>query len=198
MVSFPTIERPAINLDAFENLRNKYVRIGIAIAMGIGRQIVRHEIAAHGDVLRNGFAVISRNPRRKVLWRFDPAGGGFNWVAWNRHGCAGASGIRVQQVLANKHLLRGIGGEHIRGVYIGSNGHDLHAGGNLAHPDCDLRISARMNALGHDELSESFGINPDVELTGGRCLNFKSTIRPGRRLAQSLTFSPGIVADELN
>jgi hypothetical protein len=55
-----------------------------------------------------------------------------------------------------------------------------------------------MNALGHDDLSESLGINPDVELTGGRCLDFKSTIRPGSSLAQSLTFAPGIVTDELN
>jgi hypothetical protein len=188
MVSFPNIERSAINLDAFQNLRNKYIRIGIAVAMGIGRQIVRHEIAAHADVLRNGFAVISRNTRRKVLWRFDPAGGGFNRVSGNRHGCAGASGIRVQQVLANKHFLSGIGGEHVPAVYIGSNGHGLHAGGNLAHSDCDLRISARMNALGHDNLSESLGINPDVELTGGRCLDFKSTVGPGSSLAQSLTF----------
>jgi hypothetical protein len=55
-----------------------------------------------------------------------------------------------------------------------------------------------MNALGHDDLSESLGINPDVKLAGERRSDFKLTIRPGNGLAQSLTFSPRIVTAELN
>jgi hypothetical protein len=42
MISFPNFERSAINLDTFENLRNKDVGVGIAIAVGVGRQIVRN------------------------------------------------------------------------------------------------------------------------------------------------------------
>jgi hypothetical protein len=52
--------------------------------------------------------------------------------------------------------------------------------------------------LGNDELSKSLGINPDVELAGGRCSNFEMAIRPRNRLAQYPTRCPGIVTDELN
>src|SRR5208282_4657328 len=66
------------------------------------------------------------------------------------------------------------------------------------HLDCNLGISARMNALGYDDLAKSRGINPDIKLAGGRHYDFEVAIRPGNRLAQSLISSVGIVTDELN
>jgi hypothetical protein len=55
-----------------------------------------------------------------------------------------------------------------------------------------------MNALGHDDLPKSLGINPDVELASGCRSDLELTIRPRNGLAESLTFSTGIVTDELN
>src|ERR1700676_847864 len=76
-------------------------------------------------------------------------------------------------------------------------GEPFYAGGDLPHSECNLGISAPMN-LGNDELSKSLGINPDVELAGGRCSNFEMAIRPRNRLVQYPIRCPGIVTDELN
>src|SRR5271163_4630854 len=67
MIPFPNIERSAIDLDTFQNLGNKYVGIGITVAMCVGRQIIGYEIAADRDVLRNGLPVIPRYAGRKIL-----------------------------------------------------------------------------------------------------------------------------------
>lgn len=55
-----------------------------------------------------------------------------------------------------------------------------------------------MNVLGHDDLSKSLGINPDIELAGGCCSDLEVSIWPGDGLAQNLTGSTGIVTDEMN
>src|ERR1700723_3878194 len=199
MISFPTVECSAIDLDAFQNLWNKYVRGGIAVSARIARQIVRHEVAANCYVLRYGLTVISSHARCKVLWRLEPARSGFDGVAGNRYRGAGPSGIRVQQVFSDKNLLCRIGREHISAVYVGCNGDGFHAGGNLGHLDCNFGISARVLVLNHDDdLSKSLSVNPDVEPVRGRRRDFESAIRPRNCLSQSLTFCTGIMMDELN
>jgi hypothetical protein len=64
--------------------------------------------------------------------------------------------------------------------------------------DSKLGICARKNALGHDDLSKSLGINPNVELASGGSSDLELAVRPRNGLAQSLTFSTGIVPDEPN
>jgi hypothetical protein len=52
--------------------------------------------------------------------------------------------------------------------------------------------------LGYDDLSKSLGINPNVELASGRSSDLELPVRPRNGLGQRLTFSTGIVSDELN
>src|SRR5580704_7715629 len=54
MVAFAHIERAPVYLNATDDLGNKNVRVGVAVAMGIGRQIVGNEIAADLDVRGDG------------------------------------------------------------------------------------------------------------------------------------------------
>src|SRR3984893_2341644 len=103
MISLSDVERAAVDLNAFDRLRNKDVWVGISVAMRICRQIVRHQISADGDELRDRFAVIAGDAGRKVLRSFNSAGGGLDWISGNRNRRSGAAGIRVKQILADKH-----------------------------------------------------------------------------------------------
>ena len=70
MVSLTNIECSAVDLNTLQNLGNEDVGIGIAISMGVRRQIVGHEVRADRDVLGNWFAMISGDTGGKILGRF--------------------------------------------------------------------------------------------------------------------------------
>jgi len=65
MVAFAHVEDAAIGRDRLDDGRNHRVRIGVALAMRVGGQIVRHQVVAHLEVLRDGLAVIARHSRRR-------------------------------------------------------------------------------------------------------------------------------------
>jgi hypothetical protein len=62
----------------------------------VGGQIVGYEVAAYGNVLGDGFAVISGDAGGKLLRRFYAAGGGFDGVSGDGNGRAGTAGIGIE------------------------------------------------------------------------------------------------------
>ena len=106
MVAFPHIECAAIRLHAFDDGRDHDVRVGIAVAVRVGAQIVGHQEAADLDELRDGLAVIAGHARSEILRRLDAARCGLDGQPGNRDRRAGAARIGVQDLLANQNSLR--------------------------------------------------------------------------------------------
>jgi len=134
--------------------------------MGVRRKIVRHQVAAHCNVLRDGLAVVAGHPRSKVLRRLDAAGRGFDRVSGNRYRRAGPSGVGIQQVLTDKDPLRRIRREYIGLVHVGCNRDVFDVRRKRAHADLDLGIAARTNRDGVRDLAKPSSINLDDELSG--------------------------------
>ncbi len=122
MIPFADIESATIDLDAFDDFWNKDVGVGVSVAVGVGGKIVRHQITAHCDELRDRLAVVARDSRCKILRRLDPTGGGFDGISGNGDGRTGTSGVSVKQILANENLLRRIGREDVGLVYVSRDG----------------------------------------------------------------------------
>src|SRR5215469_11793512 len=118
MIPLLHVERSPVNLYAFHNLWNKDVWIGVTVAVGIRRQIIGNEIAAHGDKLRDRFAMVAGHSRSKVLRRFYAAGSGFNRVSRNRDWRPGTARICIQQILANEHSQCRVGSENVGVIYV--------------------------------------------------------------------------------
>ncbi len=156
--------------------------------MRVGRQIVGHEIAADRDVLRDRFAMISRNTRGKVLRSFDAARCGFDGVSGNRYRSAGAAGIGVQQVLTDKNLLRRIGREHIGLAHVRDDRDVLNPRRKLGHSNCDFGSAGSKNPDGLFDRTKSRCVNLDHKLSflsRGRQRDLKSPVRPSGCLSSN-------------
>src|ERR1700756_4854292 len=141
MIPLPHVERSPVNLHAFHNLWNKDVWIGVTVAMGICRQIIGNEIAAHCDKLRDRLPMIARHSPSKILRRFYAAGSGFNWVPGNRDWRPGTARICIQQIMANKHSQCRVRSEHAGVVYVGSHGERFALRCKTRKPDVLLPIA---------------------------------------------------------
>src|SRR5580700_8765716 len=113
MISLTSVIGSAVNLSALNNFRNQDIRIGVAIAVSVGGEIIWHEISAERNVLGDGLAVISSYARGKILWRFDPAGCRFVRVSGNRNRRAGSAGVGIKQILTDEDSLSRIVREHV-------------------------------------------------------------------------------------
>src|SRR5208283_3034020 len=109
VVAFANVEGSAIDGDGFDDWRDEKVRIGIAVAVSVGREVVGIEEIADLKELGDGLAVVAGNTRRKVLRRFDSSGGGLDGKAGNGDGRSRPSRIRVQYLVVDDNALRGIG-----------------------------------------------------------------------------------------
>src|SRR6266852_3015636 len=76
VVAMPHIEGTSVGLDVADSGGNQQVRVGIAVAVRVCRQIVLEKKIADLDVLCDGFAVVARHAGREVLGRFYSSGGG--------------------------------------------------------------------------------------------------------------------------
>ena len=73
MVAFADVEGAAIHGDGFDDGRDQKIRVGVAVAVRVGRQVIRIEKIADLIELRDGFAMIARYTRREILRSLDPA-----------------------------------------------------------------------------------------------------------------------------
>src|SRR5579884_2292252 len=96
MVTLPDVERTSIHFDGLNDRRDQNVRIRIAVAMRVGGKIIGIKEVSNLKVLRNRFSMITGDSRRKILRRFDAAGGRFDRQAGNRDRRPGAAGIGIQ------------------------------------------------------------------------------------------------------
>jgi len=71
VVAFEHVECAAVGGYAAERSGDVDIRVGVSIAVRVGREIIRDEVAAHGDVLGNGFAVIAGHAGNKILRCLD-------------------------------------------------------------------------------------------------------------------------------
>jgi len=131
MITLSDIERAAVDLNAFDHLWNKDIWVGISIAVRICRQIVRNHVSAHGDELRDRFAVIAGDSRREVLRSLDSAGGGLDRVSGYRNWNSGTPGIRVKQVLADKDSLTRVGCKNVHFIQVRCHHHGLELSRHL-------------------------------------------------------------------
>ena len=125
MIALAHVERAAIHLNALDHIRDINVRVGVAIAVGIRRQVVGHQVAAHLDVLRDRLAVVARYARRKILRRLDAARRRLDRIAGNRDRRARTPRICIQQVLAGENLLGGIGRQDVDLLHVRSHGNRI-------------------------------------------------------------------------
>ena len=131
VVSLADVEGAAIGLHAFDCRGNQNVRIGIAVAVGVGREIIGNQIAANLHVLSDWFAVISGDARSKILRRFYSARSSLDWQTRKRYRSAGTSGIGVQSFFANQHTLCGVGRENGGIFYVRDNRYGLLVRGDF-------------------------------------------------------------------
>ena len=122
MVSLADVIGASVHLNALQNLRNKEIGVGVAVAVGVRGQIIGHQVAADRDVLGDGFAVVARHSRGKILWSLDSARSSLDGVSRDRNRGPRAARIGVEQVLADKYLLCGVRRYYIE--YIHVRGHD--------------------------------------------------------------------------
>src|SRR5271165_5214713 len=109
MISLANVVGSAVHLHVFQNLRNKNIGVGVAIAVRVCRQVVGHQVGAHGDVLGDRFTMIAGYSRGKVLWSFYSAGSGFDGITRNGNRGARTAGIGIEKILADEYLLRRVG-----------------------------------------------------------------------------------------
>src|SRR5579872_7036355 len=83
VISVPHIESAGVGRDISDSRWNQQVRIGIAIAMGIRRQIVLKQKITDLDVLCNRLAVVACDSGGEVLRRFYAARRGFRRKPWH-------------------------------------------------------------------------------------------------------------------
>ena len=123
MIALAHVEGAAIHLHAFNCAGDENVRVGVAVAVRIRRQIIRQQVASHLDVLRDGLAVVASHSWRKILRRLDAARCRLNGIAGNGDRRAWPSRIRIEQILRSEHLFGRIGRHHIASRHIGRD-HD--------------------------------------------------------------------------
>ncbi len=140
VIAFAHVERAAVDLHALDDIGDIYVRIGIAVTVRIRRQVVRHQVRAHLNILRDRLAVIARHARRKILRRFDTARRGLDRVTGNGNRGARTSWVRIEQILGGKHFHRGIGRYDILFAHVGGHQNVFRCRRQLTHADCDLWI----------------------------------------------------------
>jgi hypothetical protein len=78
VVAFSHVEGAAVGLYVLDDHRHHDVRVGIAIAVRVGAEIVRDEI---GTDLKEGgdrLTVVAGDSGREILGRLDASGGGFD------------------------------------------------------------------------------------------------------------------------
>jgi hypothetical protein len=73
MIAFTHIEGSAIRSDGLDQGGNDDVRVGIAVAMGVGRKVIRGKIAADLPEGGDRFAAVARDSGSEVLRGFDAA-----------------------------------------------------------------------------------------------------------------------------
>jgi len=93
VIALQHIEGAAIGRYTAQHSGNVDIRVGIAIAVGVGREVVCNQIVAHRDVLGDGFAVVSSHAGRKILRCLDAAGCGLNGQAGIEIGAPGRPGL---------------------------------------------------------------------------------------------------------
>ena len=101
MISLANIVGAPIHLYILQNLRNKNIGVGIAVAVRVGRQVVRDQVGTHGDVLSDGFTMIAGYPWSKVLRGLNSAGSGFYGITRNGNRRARAARVGVEKILAH-------------------------------------------------------------------------------------------------
>ncbi len=110
MISFAHVEGAPVYLNAFDDVCDIDVRIGIAITMRIRRKVVGHKVGADLDELGDGFTVIAGDSRCEILRSFYAARGGLNGVAGYGYGRARAAGIGINKVFARENFFGWVGG----------------------------------------------------------------------------------------
>ncbi len=119
MIALAHVERAAVGLDALDDRRDHHVRIRIPVAVGVRAQVIREQVTAYLKELRDGFSMVARYARRKILRSLDAAGGGLDRQAGDGNRRARTAGIRVQNVLAHVDLFGRIGVLDVHLRYIG-------------------------------------------------------------------------------
>ena len=109
MISFSHVKSTAVHRHRFDDRCNKEIRIGIPIAMSIGRKIIRKEKVTYLEELRDGFAMVSGYTGRKILGSLDSARCRFDRETRKRNGSARPAGISIENLVVDNHALRGIG-----------------------------------------------------------------------------------------
>ena len=109
VVAFANIEGAAIHLDALDDAGDEDIGVGVAVAMGVGGEVIGQEVFAHLEKLGDGLAVISGHTGCEILRRLDAAGGRLDGIAGNGDGRARPSGIGVEQIGAGEDFDGGIG-----------------------------------------------------------------------------------------
>ena len=71
IVAFAHVEGGAVHVDRANGQRNQEVRVGIAVAVSVGRKVVGIKEVADLEILRDRLAVVARNSGREVLRRLD-------------------------------------------------------------------------------------------------------------------------------
>ncbi len=177
VIAFANIECSAVDLHAFDHFGDKYIGIGIAVAVRIRRQIVGHEVGADGEVLGDGFPVISGNAGGKILRCFYAAGSSFDGVSGDGDGCAGTTGIGIEQFLADKNFFSRVGREHVGFVYVGGDCDVLDPLRKLAHLDLELGIAGCLEGNRAGDGPESGSASFDNELAWRFDLHQKLALR---------------------
>src|SRR5579885_3333909 len=120
MVTLPDVERTSIHFDGLNDRRDQNVRIRIAVAMRVGGKIIGIKEVSNLKVLRNRLSMITGDSRRKILRRFDAAGGCFDRQAGNRDRRPGAPisipGLPIETasggIKAPQYFAPGVAGDH--------------------------------------------------------------------------------------
>ena len=93
MIAITRIEGRVVDAHASNDAGNDDVRVGIAIAVSIGGEIVLKEKAADLKKLGYRFAMVAGNARSKILRSLDAARSCFRGKAWHREWYARSSRI---------------------------------------------------------------------------------------------------------
>lgn len=84
VIAFARIKRPTIDGHAFNRGGDQQIRIGVAVAVSVGWQIIGEKKIADVEELRDGLAVISSHTGRGILRRLDSPGRCFDEQTGNR------------------------------------------------------------------------------------------------------------------
>ena len=106
VIALAHVERAAVDSDAVDGQRNQRIRIGVAVTVRVGGQIVGIQKVADLEVLRNGLAMVAGDSGSEILRRLDASRGGFDGKARNGDRRARAAGIGVEHLVMNDDALR--------------------------------------------------------------------------------------------